>query len=207
MGRGGRADRQHDGDESLSRFQGQVLLHAGAQRGPEAPAEAASADLGGVQPARDHPCRGAGRHRRAHLRLRRSGRGRQVGARILRHHQERSVRADRPHGERQRRHGDRLLRATRIATRRGAAAPRASSSSAIRWDTTMSTATISPASPTSGSASRRPRTSCPPSGRAAASARRPSSPSTCGATRMPASTRSCSSSKAAATSTSISAIR
>ena len=39
--------------------------------------------------ARDHPRRGAGRHRRAHLRLRRSGRGRQVGARVLRDHQER----------------------------------------------------------------------------------------------------------------------
>ena len=71
---------------------------------------------------RDHPCRGARRHRRAHLRLRRSGRGRQVGARILRHHQERRVRADRPHGERQHRHGDRLLAATRTraeARRRG----------------------------------------------------------------------------------------
>ena len=89
---------------------------------PEALAEAASADLGGVQPPRDHPCRGAGRHRRAHLRLRRSGRGRQVGARILRHHQERGVRADRPHGERQRRHGDRLLLPR--GSRRGAAARR-----------------------------------------------------------------------------------
>ena len=174
---------------------------------PEAAAEAASADLGRVQQARDHPCRGAGRHRRAHLRLRRSGRGRQVGARVLRHHQERPVRADRPHGERQRRHGDRLLRATRIATRRAAAAPRASSSSAIRSATTTSTAITSRASPTSGSASRRPRTSCRPSGRAAASARRPSSPSICEATRTPASTRSCSSSRAAATSTSTSASR
>ena len=89
VGRGGRADRRHDGDEPLSRLPGQVLLHAGAQRRAQAAAEAASADLGGVQPPRDHPCRGAGRHRRAHLRLRRSRRGRQVGARILRDHQER----------------------------------------------------------------------------------------------------------------------
>ena len=122
VGRGGRADRRHDGDEPLSRLQGQVLLHAGAQRGAQAVAEAASADLGGVQPARDHPCRGARGHRRAHLRLRRSGRGRQVGARILRDHQERPVRADRPHGQRQRRHGDRLLLPR--GSRRGAPARR-----------------------------------------------------------------------------------
>ena len=51
VGGGGRADRRHDGDEPLSRLQGQVLLHAGAQRGPQAVAEAASADLGGMQPA------------------------------------------------------------------------------------------------------------------------------------------------------------
>ena len=70
-------------------FTGQVLLHAGAQRRAQAGAEAASADLGRLLQPRDHPCRGAGRHRRADLRLRRSGRGGQVGARILRHHQER----------------------------------------------------------------------------------------------------------------------
>ncbi len=90
-------------------FQGKFFSMPVRNVVPEALAEAASADLGGVQPARDHPCRGAGRDRRAHLRLRRSRRGRQVGARILRDHQERRVRADRPHGERQRRHGDRLL--------------------------------------------------------------------------------------------------
>ena len=53
VGRGGRADRQHDGDEPLSRLPGQVLLHAGAQRRAQAAAEAASADLGGVQPSRE----------------------------------------------------------------------------------------------------------------------------------------------------------
>ena len=207
VGRGGRADRRHDGDEPLSRLQGQVLLHAGAQRGPQAVAEAASADLGGVQPARDHPCRGAGRHRRAHLRLRRPGRGRQVGARILRDHQERPVRADRPHGQRQRRHGDRLLlprgsRGGAPARRRGLPVLRL-----FARATTTSTAITSRASPTSGSASRRPRTSCRRSGRAAASARRPSSPNICAPTRTPASIRWCSSSRAAATSTSTSAIR
>ena len=51
VGRGGRADRQHDGDEPVSRLPGQVLLHAGAQRRAQALAEAASADLGGLQPA------------------------------------------------------------------------------------------------------------------------------------------------------------
>src|SRR5882757_6270228 len=87
------------------------------------------------------------------------------------------------------------------------AARKASSSSAIRSAITTSTATTSRASPMSGSASRRRRTSCLPSGRAAESARRPNSPSISKATRMPASTRSCSSSRAAATSTSTSAIR
>ena len=57
-----------------------------------------------------------------------------------------AVRADRPHGQRQRRHGDRLLVPRGCATRRAGAAPRASSSSAIRSATTMSTAIISPAS-------------------------------------------------------------
>ncbi len=143
VGRGGRADRQHDGDEPVSRLPGQVLLDAGAQRGAQALAEAASADLGRLLQARDHPCRGAGRHRRADLRLRRSGRGRQVGARVLRHHQERPVRADRPRGQRQHRHGDRLLGARGRGGGTAPAARRASSSSAIRSATSTSTATTS----------------------------------------------------------------
>ena len=58
------------------------------------------------------------RHRRAHLRLRRSGRGQAVGRRLLPDHQG-GVRADRPRGERQHRHGDRLL----AAPGRGRGAP------------------------------------------------------------------------------------
>jgi len=40
--------RQHECDEPLSGFRGPVLLHAGAQRGAEASAEAAPAALGGL---------------------------------------------------------------------------------------------------------------------------------------------------------------
>ena len=160
-------------------FTGQVLRHAGAQRRAQAAAEAASADLGGVQPPRDHPCRGAGRHRRAHLRLRRSGRGRQVGARILRHHQERAVRADRPHGERQRRHGDRLLlpRGSRRGApprRRGLPVLRLFARPLLRLRPSSARRHRRLAALRGGQGQAAGR-----SGRAAASARRPSSPSIC----------------------------
>ena len=45
VGRGHRAERQHDGDDALPRLQGRVLLDAGAQRHSQAAAEAAPADL------------------------------------------------------------------------------------------------------------------------------------------------------------------
>ena len=56
VGGGDRADRQHDGDDALSRLRGQVLLDADAQRDAQAVAEAAPADLGRLLQPRDHPC-------------------------------------------------------------------------------------------------------------------------------------------------------
>ena len=56
VARGGRADRQHDGDGSLSGVRGRVLLHALPERRAEAVAAAAPADLGGLlQPRYDPP--------------------------------------------------------------------------------------------------------------------------------------------------------
>ena len=115
-----RAMPQHDGDESLSRFRGQIFLDAVPQRRAEAVAEAASAGLGRLLQPRDDQARRAARHRRADLRLRRSGGGQAMGRRLLPHHQD-GVRADRPCGQRQHRDGDRLLGASR---RRGSEAPR-----------------------------------------------------------------------------------
>ena len=60
----------------------------------------------------DHPPGRPARHRRAHLRLRRPGRGEALGRRLLRDLQER-VRADRPRGQPEHRDGDRLHPATR----------------------------------------------------------------------------------------------
>ena len=71
------------------------------------------------------------RPRRAGLLLRRSGGGAHLGRDLLRHHQERRVRAARPQRERQHRHGVGLLAARRPRPRRSGAGRRASSSSAI----------------------------------------------------------------------------
>ena len=106
--------------DPVSRLPGQVLLDAGAQCRPQAGAEAAPAALGGLLQSQHHPPRGAARHRRAHLRLHRSRGGAAVGGRLLRDVQE-GVRAHRPRGEPQHRHGDLLLVPPR---RGGGAAPR-----------------------------------------------------------------------------------
>ncbi len=115
----GRAGRQHDGDGSLSGVRRPVLLDAGAQRGAEARAEAAPADLGGLLEPRDHSPGGAARHRRAHVRVHRSRRGQALGRGLLRDVQAR-VRADRPRRQPQHRDGHRVLVPCR--RRRGGAA-------------------------------------------------------------------------------------
>ena len=76
--------------------------HAAAQRRPEAAPEAASAGLGGVQPPRHDPPRGAEGHRRADVRLRRSRGRAALGGRLLRDARARG-RADRRRGQRERR--------------------------------------------------------------------------------------------------------
>ena len=138
-----RAGREHAGDGSLPRLPGQVLLDAGAQRRAQAGAEAAPAALGGLLEPRDHPPGRAARHRRAHLRLHRPRRGAALGRRLLRDLQAR-VRADRPRGQPEHRHGHRLLLPRRRARRRGGAAPTASASSSSRSATTTSSASTSP---------------------------------------------------------------
>ena len=57
------------------------------------------------------------RHRRAHFRLRRSARGQAMGRRLL-PHLPRGMRADRPRGQSQHRHGDGILGASATARRR-----------------------------------------------------------------------------------------
>src|SRR6185437_5386502 len=101
-----------------------ALLELGGYPVPQyraqAGAAAASAALGRLLQPRDHQARGQARHRRAHLRLRRSARGQAMGRRLLPHLQG-GVRADRPCGEPEHLHGVELLGASR---RRGGAAAR-----------------------------------------------------------------------------------
>ncbi len=118
LARGGRAVRQHPCDGPLSRVRGPVLLDAGAQPGAEAGAKAAPAALGRLLQPRDDQAGRQARHRRAHLRLRRSDRGHAVGRGLLPDLQGR-VRADRPCGEPQHLHG---LLVRRSPRRRGGAA-------------------------------------------------------------------------------------
>ena len=85
------------------------------------------------------------RHGRADLRLRRARAGGELGRGVLRHHQVRRVRADRPHGQPEHRHGQRHVAATR--DERGGdprAASTASASSATRSAITASSASTSP---------------------------------------------------------------
>ena len=128
----GRADRQHDGARPVSRLLVGVVLAAVPQRDPQAPPEAASADVDRLHQPRDHQGRRPQRTRRARLQLHRSGRGPLLGRRVLRHHQERGVRSARALGQRQHRARHRVSRCTRIGPRRSAAGRRASSSSGTR---------------------------------------------------------------------------
>ncbi len=107
VARGDRAGRQHAGDAALSRLPRQVFRHAVPQSGAEVGAEAASADVGGVLEARDHPSRRARRIGRADLRVPGTRAGSEVGAGILRHHQITGVRADRPQRQSEHRAGHR----------------------------------------------------------------------------------------------------
>ena len=117
---------------------------------PEAGAEAAPAAVGGLLQPRHHPPGRAARHRRADLRLHRSRARRGSGSTTTTRSFKRGVRADRPRGEPQHRHGDRLLLPRGRARRRAAAAPTASASSSSRSATTTSSASTSRAAPTSG---------------------------------------------------------
>ena len=65
-------------------FEGKYFSMPLPQRRAEAGAEAAPAAVGRLLEPRDHPPRRAARHRRAHLRLRRPGRGEALGRRLLR---------------------------------------------------------------------------------------------------------------------------
>ncbi len=104
-----RADLQHPRDGSVPGLRRQVLQHAVPQPGAEAGAASASAGVGRVFAARNDPDGGATRHRCADVRIRRSARSAVVGRGVLQHHQERRVRADRPHRQRQHLHGVELL--------------------------------------------------------------------------------------------------
>ena len=79
----------------------------------QAGAEAASADVDGLHQPRHHQDRGAEGRRRARLLLRRSRGGAALGRDLLRHHQVGRLRAARPCGQRQHRHGVELLGASR----------------------------------------------------------------------------------------------
>ncbi len=90
-------------------YVGKYFTHAVPQPGAETGAASASAGVGRVFAARNDPHGRASRHRRVDVRVRRSARGAIVGRGVLQHHQERRMRADRPHGQRQHLHGVELL--------------------------------------------------------------------------------------------------
>ena len=79
VARGHRAGLQHARDGPVPGLRGQVLLDAVPQRRAEAGAEAAPAALARVLEPRHDPSRRAARRRRAHLRVRRPGRGAPLG--------------------------------------------------------------------------------------------------------------------------------
>ena len=112
VARGRRADRQHDGDgRPIPGFEGRSFKMPVPQRHPQARAEAASADVDGLHQPRHHQDRGEPRARRARLLLPRRGGGAHLEPDLLRHHQERRLRAARPQRQRQHRHGLGLLAA------------------------------------------------------------------------------------------------
>ena len=104
---GHRAGRQHAGDAALSRLSRALVRHAVPQLRAKAGAEAAPADVGRLLAPRDDPPRRAGRARRAGLRLSRTRAGGEMGRGILRDHQIRGMRADRPYGQSEHRDGQR----------------------------------------------------------------------------------------------------
>ena len=107
--RGRRTDRQHDGARPVSRLRIGGLLPAVPQRDPQAPPEAAPTDVDRMHQPRDDQGRRPARSRCAGLQLHRPRRGARLGRHLLRHHQERRVRAARPHGQCQHRARHRLL--------------------------------------------------------------------------------------------------
>ena len=134
-------------------FEGRSFSMPVPQRHPQARAEAASADVDGLHQPRHHPGRRQPRPRRARLLLPRRGGGAHLEPDLLRHHQERRLRAARPQRQRQHRHGVGLLAATRTRPRRSAAGRRASSSSATP-STRSSPTTRCPAARGCGRSSR-----------------------------------------------------
>ena len=152
------------------------------------------------------------RPRRAGLLLRRRGGGAHLGRHLLRHHQERGLRAARPQRQRQHRHGLGVLAARTTAPRRSGAGRKASSSSATP-STRSSPTTPCPAARSCGSefqderasgalaatdeGTPRPRRRLPSLARHRHAGRLRAR--TCAPSRPPASTRSSSCSRPAAT--------
>ena len=129
-----------------------------------------------------------------------------MGRRLLPHLQG-GMRADRPCGEPEHRHGDRLLGASR---RRGSAPPRRGRLPLLPLRArriTTSSASTRRAAPTSGPSSRRRGTRCRPAGAEGGIGTPDQLRAHCAISRKAASTRSPSSSRAAATRTSTSARR
>ena len=170
VARGHRAGREHARDGPVPRLPGQVLLDAVPQRGAEAGAEAASADVARVLDPRDHPRRRAARPRRAHLRLRRSRPRRGTGSTTTTAPSSASACRSATRSTRTSRWSP-ASPVTRTPRRRAAAASTAFASSASRSPTTTCSAPTSRGGRTSGRASRRCAMRCPTSAATAASAR------------------------------------
>ena len=140
--------------DALSRLRGPLVQDAVPQRAAQAGAEAASADVDGLHQPRHHQGGGEPRPGRAGVLLHRRGGGAHLEPDLLRHHQERRLRAAGPQRQCQHRHGVGVLAACGPRGGRRGAGRRASSSSASpspRWSPT----TRCPAARGCSSSSRR----------------------------------------------------
>ena len=216
---GRRADRQHDGDGALSGLRGPLLQDAVPQRAAQAGAEAAPADVDGLHQPRHHQGGGQPRPGRAGVLLHRRGGGAHLEPDLLRHHQERGLRAARPSRQCQHRHGVGVLAARRP---RGGGAARAGGLRVLplrhlrAGDQRCGAGPLAAVRAVPEGAQRRragrgrgaARRPCRGhSSNRAASARRRTSARTCAHSRPPASTRSSCCSRPGATGTSTSASR
>ena len=128
----GRADREHDGPRPVPGLRVRALLDAVSQRAAQTSSEAASTHVDRLHEPRHDQGGGTQRTGCAGVHVHRSRRGQGLGRHLLRHHQERGVRPDRPHGQREPRTGDRILDARGSSRPRSAPDRRASNSSGMR---------------------------------------------------------------------------